>query len=220
MLTYKPQGSTKTEGGEQIDLWVAMREYITLLANPDTQYYTWNPEQKARFAICCRHANATVIRDAKCIIVAANNAGAKVVTQNFGTREDTKFIAVICDEAAMIRESDQWIPITKLTAYDKITVLWLIGDHNQLFPLVVSKGVGLNPFALQLQHSVYNRLILANYKVYELLLSGRMHDLLLRFPKTAKRLSGLVLRIRNTSKVIRKRKQLFARGGLFRHSHK
>ena len=47
------------------------------------------------------------MRDADFIIVTANNAESKVITQNFETHPDTKFIAVVCDEAAMIKESDQ-----------------------------------------------------------------------------------------------------------------
>ena len=93
-----------------------------------------------------------------------------------------KFIVMICDEAAMNKEADQWIGITKLTACEKITGMWLIGDHNQLKPLIVSKGVGLNMFALQLEYALFTRVISAGNKCYALELSGRMHEMILRFP--------------------------------------
>lgn len=130
-ITYKPNDGKE----ESIDLWPTMREYTKRIVNLDTPYHAWSQEDKARYAVCCEHANAEVIKDARFIIVTANNAGAKVVRQNFGTEDSTKFIAVICDEEAMVKESDQWIALTKLTAHRKITVIWLVGDHNQLVPL-------------------------------------------------------------------------------------
>ena len=46
----------------------------------------------------------------------------------------------------------------------------------------MSLEVGINPFALQLQYTVHSRLVIGGHETFELLLSGRMHDILLRFP--------------------------------------
>ena len=178
IVPYEPNREPKVV--ENVNLWVALREYIARLGDADTQYRTWSFEDKARYAFCCRHGSAAVIRDARFVIVTANDSGSKVITQNFGLQ--AKFIAVICDEAAMTMEADQWIAITKLTAFDKITTLWLIGDHKQLRPLITSKYAGVNPFGLQLELSTFARLILAGNEHFELVLSGRMHRDILYFP--------------------------------------
>ena len=177
MIAYKAKDAKEEE---QIDLWAALREYIARLANADTQYHTWTPEDKARYSACCQRANAIVIEEARFVVVTANNAGTKVITQNFG--KTAKFIVVLCDEAGMIKESDQWIPIVKLACYKKIVSLWLAGDHKQLYPLIVSLNAGLNPYAAQLLNSTFTRLVLSGHPTYELILSGRMHQILLRYP--------------------------------------
>ena len=122
------------------------------------------------------------MRDAKFVIVTANGAGAKVVRQNFGTRTEVKFVVVMFDESAMIKESDLWIAMVKLTAHKKITAFWMFGDHLQLVPLIVSLGVGLNPFAMQLQLTLHSRLTIGGHETFQLVLSGRMHHVILKFP--------------------------------------
>ena len=84
--------------------------------------------------------------------------------------------------AGILLGADLWIPITKLTAHEKITVVWLIGDHKQLFPLVTSKAAGINPFAFQINFSTLVRLILAGHAHFEMCTQGRMHREVLRFP--------------------------------------
>ena len=180
MVEYKPRGSPAKEPGEPLDLWATIRRYTTLLEDPENPYHTWSPEDKVKYGFCCKHGSDEVMRDARFIIVTANNAGAKIITKNFGL--ESKYIAVICDEAAMIMEPDQWVAITKLNAQDKITVMWLIGDHKQLVPLIISKYAAINPFAWQLEYSLYARLVVAGHAHYELRLSGRMHREILRFP--------------------------------------
>ena len=177
LVQYTPRG---TEIAEEIDLWVKLREYIARLGNADTQYHTWSMDDKARYAFCCKQGSAAVIRDSRFIVLTANSVGIKVITQNFGL--EAKFIAVISDEAAMMVEPDQWIPITKLTAHEKIAIVWLIGDHKQMVPLIVSKFALINLFALQIESSLFLRLIPTGYPHFDLLLSGRMHRELLRFP--------------------------------------
>ena len=49
-ITYQPDPKDETVK-EKIDLWEALREYIGRLSDPDTQYYTWTPEDKARYAV-------------------------------------------------------------------------------------------------------------------------------------------------------------------------
>lgn len=180
MVEYKPRGSPAKEPGELLDLWATIRHYTTLLEDSDNPYHTWSSEDKAKYGCCCKHGSDAVIKDARFIIVTANNAGAKVITKNFGL--ESKFITVIADEAAMMMEPDQWIVMTKLTAHDKITGLWLFGDHKQPAPLIISKTAGINPFAWQLENSLFSRLVVAGHAHYELRLSGRMHREILRFP--------------------------------------
>ena len=178
LIDYVPHG---TQEKEIIDLWPTLRDYIGRLGNEDTQYHTSTVEDKARYAVCCRHGNAAVIQDCKFVIVTANSAGSKVITQNFG--KTAEFIVPIYDEAAMIGEADFWIAMVKLQEYQKITGVWMTGDHNQLAKLVVSRGVRLDVFAAQIEYSIFTRLVTSGYtEVFELLLCGRMHAELLWFP--------------------------------------
>lgn len=178
MIKYKPKD--KTEQEEEFDVWKALREYVALMDNPDTYFQTWTEEAKARYAVCCRYGNAEVMRDADVVIATGNNMGCDVITQNFG--EKAKFIVKIEDESAMMPEPDTWIGITKLRAYEKIRGLWLIGDYAQLSPLVLSTHNDVNPFASQLELSLFARLYLSKFPHFELVLSGRMHRDILAFP--------------------------------------
>ena len=178
MVTYTPKNEPEKE--ETIDFWQTLRDYIALLNKEDSGYYTWTPEDKARYAACCRHANAAVMKACLILVTTANNVGSEVVCQNFGV--DAKFIVYIQDEASMVGEADTWIGITKLSAYDKVRAIWLIGDNAQLGPLILSGYGKINPFADQLELSLFSRLYLSNFGHFELILSGRMHRNLLYFP--------------------------------------
>lgn len=57
-----------------------------------------------------------------------------------------------------------------------------MSDHKQLIPLVISNNVGLNPFASQLEYSLFTRLVLSGHQTCELILFERMHSEILRFP--------------------------------------
>ena len=118
LVSYQPKDDPEPT---LVDIWKNVREFAARLADPDNQYHTWSPEDKALYGFCCRHTNAAVIKDARFVVVTANNAGSKVVASNFGV--DVKFIAVLCDEAAMIKEPDQWIPLIKLKECKKIAVV-------------------------------------------------------------------------------------------------
>ena len=155
-ISYKPRDATEEAASEQIDLWVALREYIGRLSDHETQYHTWTSEDKSRYAVCCRHGRAAVMKGPKFIVVTANNVGSKVITQNFGTGDDTKFIAVMCDDAAMLKESDQWIVMVKLTAHKKVTVLWLFGDHSLLPNVTLHSSIFTNHSQLKVLSSSLN----------------------------------------------------------------
>ena len=101
------------------------------------------------------------------------------MTRNFGL--EAKFIAVICNEAAMTTDADLWIAIIKLTAFDKIKTLWLVGDHKQLKARVTSKYAEFNFFGMQLELSIFTRTILEGHEHFELELCGRMHRDILNF---------------------------------------
>lgn len=120
------------------------------------------------------------MKDAHVLVTTANNMGCDVVTQNF--REKAKCIVIIQDEAAMIPEPDTWIALTKLRHHEKVRGLWLIGDFAQLGPLYLSRYANVNPFAAQMQLSLFARLYLSHFPHFALNLCSRMHRHILYFP--------------------------------------
>ena len=117
-------------------------------------YNTRTGEDKARYGVCCRRGNPEVMKDGHVLVTIANNMGCEVVTQNFGGKA---CIVVIQDEAAMVSEPDTWIALTKLRHHAKVRGLWLIVDFSQLSPLILSLYANVNPFAAQMQLSLFAR---------------------------------------------------------------
>ena len=184
LIKYTPN---KKSGEEEIvDVWQALREYIERLNNPKAYYHTWSKADKARYAAFCRWGKAKIMQEAHLVIATGNSMGSDIITANFG--KNAKFIVQIEDEATRMREPDSWIGITKLHAYEKIRGLWLIGSYAQPGPLILSKYGNVNPFASQMELSLFSRLYLSSFPKWELRLSSRMHRDISAYPVSFGRL--------------------------------
>jgi superfamily I DNA and/or RNA helicase len=136
-----------------------------------------------------------VVQSAPIIATTTNGLGQKIIRQNAGISERFRGIAIVVDEAGRECEANIYVPLTKLTAWNKIVGLHMIGDYRQGQPIVPVnratkpkfKGTnftqqGYNEFVGRGEMSLFGRLIMEGFPVHHLDVQYRMHPLIVEFP--------------------------------------
>ena len=158
-----------------VDFWDEMRAFLDRFENGD-RIFDFANEDKARFRRCYLELQRDIMAEQRIIVTTDGNA--TKLPAEFA--KGTNGIIVIFDEAAFIMEVRIWAVLLRLPKSTPVRAIVLIGDHEQLNPLVL--GNEYNEFGLQMEVTLIQRLLAHGFPSRMLRVQHRMHPSIAAFP--------------------------------------